>query len=230
MKGLNTFEKSYIICGIFLNVVIAIISKSSWLAIINAIFAVLNAIYMAKGKLITFLFMFIETTSYIILSYELHYYSEVALNLFIHLPMMFVSLYTWFHNQNKETQTIKINTMSKKETIISITSQILLAPIYYVILKSLGNDMLLVSVINLVLTLLALYYNIRMSEYMYICFISSSVFKATLWLAPLLRGEFQNTTVLVSTILYLISDIYGLMSWKKLKKQQSLNHIEKSQS
>ncbi|MDO4198644.1 MAG: nicotinamide riboside transporter PnuC [Erysipelotrichaceae bacterium] len=224
-KDLNRFEKGYIIIGLMINIIGAYYARSSWLAILNGIMSLFVGVYNAKGKLIVFLFTFIESITYIILSYQQKYYSEVFITLCIHMPIMVYSIINWFKNQSKKTDTIEIATLSNKRLFRIIGLQFVLSFVYYYFFKMLGNEMLLVSTINMVLTILALYFTAIMSEYSFICFLLGTLFKALLWIAPLLRGEFESFSVLIGTLLYAVIDFYGLYNWNRLKKEQRKDDI-----
>lgn len=220
MNKLTIFEKSYIILGLLINYVIAYITKSNILSILCSTCSIFNAILMAKGSVVAYGFALIETITYTILSFGQHYYSEVIVNLFGLLPLTIFGLVSWLKNQNKKTNSVNIKTLSKKEIIIVISSQVIMSFGYYQLLKYFNNEMLLVATINLAFTILGVYFASRMSIVTFIIYIVNCVFKSILWLAPIIKGDYSNATVLIATFLYLISDTYGLINWTKLKKAQ----------
>ena len=65
---------------------------------------------MSKGNVSSYIFALIETTTYMIVSYGQHYYSEVIVNLFGLLPLTIYGLISWLKNQNKKTNTVNIKT------------------------------------------------------------------------------------------------------------------------
>ena len=217
----TTFEKCYVIFGLLINYVIAFVSKSNIFSIISSTCSIFNAIFMAKGNVASYIFALIETTTYMIVSYGQQYYSEVLVNLFGLLPLTIYGLISWLKNQNKKTNTVNIKTLSSKEVIIVILSQVIMSFGYYQLLKYFNNEMLLISTINLAFTILGVYFASRMSIFTFVIYIVNCVFKATLWLAPILKGDYSNATVLIATLLYLVSDTYGLINWSKLKKIQN---------
>lgn len=220
-NDLNRFEKGYLIIGITINLILAYITKSALLALINGILSLFVGVYNAKGKVMVFYFAIVETLCYITISYQQHYFSEVFINLFFHIPLTMVSIYKWTHNQNEKTKTISVTTQSRKQLLTVVLSQVVMSIGYYYFFKMMGNEMLLVSTINMVLTFLALYFNAMMSEYTFICYIASASFKVLLWGAPLLKGDFSAVPILISCFMYLVMDFYGLNNWRKLKKQQA---------
>ena len=50
--------------------------------------------------------------------------------------------------------------------------------------------------------------------------IIGGIFKSILWIAPMLKGDLSNTSVLVSCLLYLVCDAYGYLNWRKMEKIQ----------
>ena len=219
-KDLNRFEKNYLLIGITINLIISYITKSAFLAIVNGILSLFVGVYNAKGKVVVFYFTIVETLAYIIISYQQRYYSEVFINLFFHVPLTMYSIYKWTHNQNAKTKTISVSTQTRKQMMTIIMSQVIMSVGYYYFFKWMGNEMLLVSTINMVLTILALYFNAVMSEYTFVCFMMSASIKIILWSAPLFKGDFSAVPILIGCVMYLVIDIYGLNNWRRLKKEQ----------
>lgn len=106
------------------------------------------------------------------------------------------------------------------EIAIVLLSQIVLFWIYYFILKAFNTDLLIISSISIVTSVLASYFEARRSELSLFCYIANDIVIITLWLIPIINGQTELISVLVGPILLLINDIYGSYNWKKLKKQQ----------
>ena len=220
ISGFTVFEKCYVIFGLLINYVIAYVTKTSIVSVICSTCSVFNAILMAKGSVVSYIFALIETTTYIIVSFGQHYYSEVIVNVFGLLPLTIYGLISWLKNQNKKTNTVSIKTLSRKEVVLVILSQVVMSFGYYQLLKYFNNEMLVISTINLAFTILGVYFASRMSIFTFVIYIVNCVFKSILWIAPIMKGDFSNTTVLIATLLYLVSDTYGLINWTRLKKVQ----------
>jgi len=57
-------------------------------------------------------------------------------------------------------------------------------------------------------------------NFLIIVLIIGGIFKSILWIAPMLKGDLSNTSVLVSCLLYLVCDAYGYLNWRKMEKIQ----------
>ena len=57
-------------------------------------------------------------------------------------------------------------------------------------------------------------------NFLIIVLIIGGIFKSILWIAPMLKGDLSNTSVLVSCLLYLVCDAYGYLNWRKKEKIQ----------
>lgn len=216
----NLFEKLYVIFGLLITYVIAYLTKTSIISTVCSTCSIFNAVLMAKGCIWSYFFALVESITYIILSFNLRYYSEVVVNLFGLLPLTIYGLISWLKNQNEKTNAVNINTLSKKEVIIVIMSQVIMSFGYYQLLKYFNNDMLIVSTINLAFTILGVYFASRSSIMTYVIYIINCITKSLLWIAPILNGNFESITVFISCLLYLVCDVYGLYNWTRLKKIQ----------
>ena len=114
-----------------------------------------------------------------------------------------------------------ISSLPRKEIIIALLSQFILFWIYYFILKMFNTDLLVISSLSVVTSVLASYFEARRSEWSLFCYIANDIVIITLWLIPIISGQIELISVLVGPILLLINDIYGSYNWKKLKQHQT---------
>ena len=218
LKELNRFEKWYLSIGLAINLVIAYFSRSSFLSNLCSICSIFNAVYAAKGKISGYLFGFVATATYIFIAFSQRYYSEMIVNIAVFLITIY-GFINWL-NHRDERHNVIFQKISKKEIILSLLSQLLLFPVYYKIFAYFDNRLVLVSTINMCFTILAFYYNARISKLTFIILIIGGVFKSILWIVPVVEGDLTNVPILVSCFLYLICDLYGYLNWTKMEKLQ----------
>ena len=150
--------------------------------------------------------------------------------MFFHsIPIMIIGIISWLRNCDKEEDVVIVNTLSRKEIIIVFSSQLILFWIYYFLLKAFNTDLLVISSISIVTSVLASYFEARRSELSLFCYIANDIVIITLWIMPVIAGETALISVLVGPILLLINDIYGSYNWKKLKEVQKKKNFEKKE-
>ena len=175
---------------------------------------------MSKGKVESYFVGFVSVFFYGIVSYNQGYYGELIITIFLTFPIMIIGIISWLRNQDKEEDTIIINSLSKREIVIVFLSQLLLFWIYYILLKTFNTDLLIISSISVLTSVLASYFEARRSELSLFCYIANDLVIITLWLIPILNGQTELISVLVGPMLLLINDIYGSYNWKRLKSNQ----------
>ena len=140
---------------------------------------------------------------------------------------MIIGIISWLRNQDKEDDVVIISSLPRKEIIIEFASQLILFWIYYFLLKAFNTDLLVLSSISVVTSVLASYFEARRSELSLFCYIANDIVIITLWIIPVIAGETALISVLVGPILLLINDIYGSYNWKRLKETQNQKEIKK---
>ena len=83
-----------------------------------------------------------------------------------------------------------------------------------------NTDLLMISSLSVVTSVLASYFEARRSELSLFCYIANDFVIITLWLIPIIGGDVELIPVLVGPFLLLINDIYGSFNWSRMKKQQ----------
>ena len=214
----NLYEKLYLFLGIITTIIVTIISKSSIISMLYVITYITNALLSSKGKPECYIFGFIGIIFYGYLSFKEKYYGELLILVFMSIPVMIMGVISWLRNRDDES--IIINTLSKKEIILALLSQVVMFWLYYYILKLFNTNMLVVSTLSIIASLLALYFGSRRSEISYYFYLINDIIGMTLWIMPIIHGEKAMFSVIFGPIFLFISDIYGVYNWKRLKKKQ----------
>lgn len=219
-KDWNLFEKLYLFFGILVGVLTSIIFNGTVIDSLYTITYLTTAILMSKGKVESYFVGFFSVFFYGIVSYNQGYYGELLITIFLTFPIMIIGIISWLRHQDKEDDVVIINTLSKKEIILVIGSQLFLFWAYYFLLKMFNTDLLILSSCSIVTSVLASYFEARRSELSLFCYIANDLILITLWIIPIIKGNTTLISVLVGPILLLINDIYGSYNWKKLKNKQ----------
>lgn len=219
-KDWNAFEKTFLICGLLFSILSSVIFDGTIIDTLYTSLYLITALLMSKGKVECYFVGFVSVFFYGIVSYKQGYYGELIITAFLTFPIMIIGIIEWLRHQDKEDDTVIISSLSKKEISIAFLSQLLLFWIYYFILKIFNTDLLVISSISVVTSVLASYFEARRSELSLFCYIANDLVIITLWLIPIINGQTELISVLVGPILLLINDIYGSYNWKRLKQKQ----------
>lgn len=229
-KDWTKFELALLICGLTVSILSSIIFKGTIIDTLYTSLYLITALLMSKGKVESYFVGFISVFFYGIVSYNQGYYGELIITIFLTFPIMIIGIISWLRNQDKEDDVVIINTLTRKEIIISLASQLILFWIYYFLLKAFNTDLLVISSISVVTSVLASYFEARRSELSLFCYIANDMVIITLWIIPVIAGKTALISVLVGPILLLINDIYGSYNWIRLKEIQKKKNIENEEN
>lgn len=222
----NLFEKLFLFCGILVGILSSIIFHGTIIDSLYTITYLTTAILMSKGKVECYFIGFISVFFYGIVAYNQGYYGELLITIFLTFPIMIIGIISWLRNQDKEEDVVIISSLPKKEIVLVFSSQLVLFWIYFFILKLFNTDLLVISSLSVVTSVLASYFEARRSELSLMCYIANDFVIITLWLIPIISGQIELVSVLVGPVLLLVNDIYGTYNWNKLKeKQKSKNFV-----
>jgi nicotinamide riboside transporter PnuC len=93
--------------------------------------------------------------------------------------------------------------------------------LFYFILDAFGTANLLVSTFSITTSFLAVYLTFRRSPYFALAYATNDVVLIILWILASLQ-TIKYLSVVVCFIAFLFNDIYGFISWQRMKKRQSL--------
>ena len=225
-KDWNLFEKLYLFVGIVVGILTSIIFNGTIIDSLYTITYLTTAILMSKGKVESYFIGIISVFFYGIVSYNQGYYGELLITIFLTFPMMIICIVSLLKHQDKDEDVVIISSLSKKEIVFAFSSQLILFWVYYFLLKAFNTDLLMISSLSIVTSVLATYFEARRSELSLFCYVANDLILITLWMIPIINGVTSLISVLIGPMLLLVNDIYGSYNWKRLKDIQKGKGIE----
>ena len=208
------------ICVVF-TIVFAVVFKSSVFDCLLTTLSILCAILFTKGHYSGYVVGLINIVFYTIVELQSEFYGELFVNWCLLAPFYIYGFVSWLRHQDKSNQTVIVK---KKvlpiEYIVLVCSQIVLCVPYYFILQALSTPHLIVSTISVGVSVVAVYLSARRSEYCFVGYIINDLVLIVLWTMQAVLVDISYLTVLLSPVFLLFNDIYGVFSWKSLKKKQ----------
>lgn len=219
-KDLNKVEWTILIISLTMVTLSFIFtSEKSILNLIASLVGVTALIFIAKGYVIGQFLIIIFALLYGVISFEQKYYGEMATYVFMSAPMAVVSIISWLRHPYKGGKVVKVNKMTKKQILFMVILNIVVTVAFYFILKYLGTNNLLVSTISITTTFSAVYMTYMRSPYYALGYVANDIVLIILWVLSSIKNP-SYIPVVVCFSVFLLNDIYGFISWKRMEKLQ----------
>ena len=198
-----------------------IFDRESYLTLCASLIGVTSLIFNAKGNPFGQFLMIIFSLLYGIISYKFSYYGEMVTYLGMTMPMAVFALISWLKNPfNGNKSEVKVNSISKKETAFMWLITVLITAVFYFILKFFNTSNLVPSTLSVTTSFIAVYLTFRRSPYFAVAYASNDIILIILWTLASF-SDIRYISVVVCFVAFLINDIYGYISWKKMKMRQN---------
>ncbi len=222
-RTLNKFELTLWIVSLVVVTSSYLFSNSAdLLPLCASLIGVTALIFVAKGHTLGQMLTIVFSVLYGIISFESRYYGEMITYLGMTAPMALVALINWIKNPYKDTEEVKVSSVSKKQLILMSTSCVAVTIAFYFILKSLGNASLIVSTVSVTTSFLASYLTAIRSPYYALAYALNDVILIILWVIASLDNT-ENIPMIACFVMFLANDLYGFYNWRKMKKRQYKN-------
>ena len=197
--------------------------RENYLTLLASLLGVTSLIFNAKGNPFGQFLMVIFSLLYGIISYSFEYYGEMITYLGMTMPMAVFALISWLKNpyKNKKSE-VKVNTVSKKETVFMWIITAVITVLFYYILAYFGTANIIPSTLSVTTSFVAVYLTFRRSPFFALAYASNDIVLIVLWVMASLY-DIRYISMVVCFIAFLVNDIYGYISWQKMKIRQSEN-------
>ena len=198
-----------------------VFDKENYLTLAASLIGVTSILINAKGNPLGQLFMIVFSLLYGVISFTFSYYGEMITYLGMAMPKSVFALISWLKNPyNGNKAEVKVNTISKKEIVFMLILTAIVTLVFYFILKSFHTANLLPSTISVTTSFLAVYLTFRRSPYFAAAYAANDIVLIILWSLASIT-DMHYISVVVCFIAFGANDIYGFISWKKMKERQN---------
>ena len=198
-----------------------VFDRVNWLNLIASLVGVTSLIFAAKANSIGQALMIVFSLLYGIISYGSAYYGEMITYVGMTMPMSIVSLISWVKNPyNGNKSEVKVNKIHRKEVLLMCGFAIVVTAAFYFILKAFNTANLTFSTLSVTTSFIAVYLTFRRSPYFAGAYASNDIVLIILWILAA-RENSGYISVVVCFAAFLVNDVYGLISWRRIEKRQS---------
>ncbi len=191
-----------------------------YLTLSASVIGVTSLIFNAKGNLAGQALMIVFSIIYGIISFGFAYYGEMITYVGMTMPMAIASFITWFSNPYEKNETeVKVNSLCKKEVVFMMFLTLIVTGVFYFILDFFNTANIVPSTISVFTSFAAVYLTFRRSAYFTLAYAANDIVLIVLWV----MASAENLSYISVTIcfaVFLVNDIYGFISWSKMKLRQ----------
>lgn len=197
--------------------------KENYMTLAASLVGVTSLVYNAKGNPFGQVLVVIFSLLYGIISCSFAYYGEMITYLGMTMPMAVFALVAWLKNPYKGNKAeVKVNSICPKEVCLMWVGTAAVTALFYVILKHFHTANIIPSTLSVTTSFVAVYLTFRRSPYFAIAYAANDLVLIVLWVLASLQ-DMRYISVAVCFAAFFANDIYGYISWQKMKKRQEEN-------
>ncbi len=198
-----------------------IFDRENYLTLAASILGVTSLIFAAKGNPAAQVLMIVFSLLYGYISWTFSYYGEMITYMGMTAPMAVISLVSWLRNPyNGKRSEVKVNHIKLPEIVFMAVLTAAVTVLFYFILRHFGTANLIPSTVSVTTSFAAVYLTFRRSPYFAAAYACNDIILIILWGMASLENT-SYISVLVCFAAFLVNDIYGFVSWKKMEKRQN---------
>lgn len=222
---INYFSRNEIILW-FSSVLVIIVSfcifdRENYLTLIASLVGVTSLIFNAKGNPFGQFLMIIFSLLYGIISFTFTYYGEMITYVGMTMPMAAFALISWMKNPyNGNKSEVKVNTISKKETMLMCLGAVVITVVFYFILEYFNTANIIPSTLSVTTSFLAVYLTFRRVPFFALAYAANDIILIILWVLASM-SDIRYVSVAVCFIAFWINDLYVYISWQRMQIRQA---------
>lgn len=223
------FTKQYLTKGeillwsvsvILITVSFFIYDRENYLTLTASVIGVTSLIFNAKGNPFGQVLMVVFSILYGIISFSFTYYGEMITYLGMTAPMAVFALVSWLKNPyNGNRAEVRVNRIAGGEYIFMALLTAAVTFVFYFILRFFHTANLIPSTVSVATSFGAVYLTLRRSPYYAIAYAANDIVLIALWILAAL-ADLSYVSVIICFALFLVNDIYGFISWRRMWRRQ----------
>jgi len=221
IKYFSVFEWALWLSSVTLiSVFFFVFDRSGYLSFVASLVGATSLIFCAKGNPIGQVLMIVFSVMYGIISYSFAYYGEMMTYILMTGPMAVFALISWLRNPYKGNRSeVKVNRIKRREVMLMLALSAVVSTAFYFVLKHFGTANILPSTFSVTTSFIAVYLTFRRSPYFALAYALNDIVLIVLWSMAAFE-DLSYLSVLVCFAVFLVNDLYGFISWRRMQKRQ----------
>lgn len=220
IKSLTKFERGLWLTSVAVTVLSFLASGGNdYLNLIASLIGVTALIFVSKGHVLGQLMTVVFALFYGIISYYFHYYGELITYVFMTAPMAIAATISWIKNPYKNSQEVKVSSVTKRQILVMSVLAIIVTAIFYFILRALGTVNLIISTVSITTSFVASYLTYLRSPYYALGYSANDIVLIIMWILASVE-DISYLPMVACFIMFLANDLYGFYNWQRMKKRQ----------
>lgn len=197
-----------------------IFDRESYTALIASLIGVTSLIFNAKGNPFGQVLMVIFSLFYGVISYRFAYYGEMITYLGMTMPMAVLALISWLKNPyNGNKSEVAVNRLKRGEYLFSAVLTGIVTVIFYYVLDYFNTANMFFSTLSVATSFFAVYLTFRRSPFYAVGYAANDIVLIIMWIMAA-KDDKSAISVAVCFGAFLVNDLYGFVSWRKMEKKQ----------
>ena len=194
--------------------------RANYMTLAASLIGAASLIFNAKGNPIGQALMILFSVLYGIISYTFSYFGEMITYLGMTGPMALVALIAWLRNPfGGNRAEVAVNRISPVENGLMLILTVIVTLVFFFILEFFDTANLLPSTLSVATSFIAVYLTFRRSPFFALAYAANDVVLIVLWTLAALE-DITYISVIVCFALFLVNDLYGFVSWRRMEKRQ----------
>lgn len=190
---------------------------------IASLIGVTSLIFCAKGNPMGQALVIVFSVLYGIISFGFSYYGEMITYLGMTAPMAIASLVSWVrHPYNGDKSQVRVNRLNARDIAVMAALTAAVTVMFYFILKFFNTANLIPGTVSVTTSFLAVFLTYKRSPYYAVAYAANDIVLIVLWVLAA-RSDASYYSVVSCFAAFLANDVYGFVSWRKMRKAQEQN-------
>ena len=194
--------------------------RVNYMTLAASLIGTTSLIFNAKGNPIGQALMVVFSLLYGVISYSFSYFGEMITYLGMTGPMALVALISWLRNPYKGNHAeVAVNRLENQELALMYGLSALVTVVFYFILDHFNTSNMIPSTLSVTTSFIAVYLTFRRSPYFALAYAANDVVLIVMW-AMAAAEDISYLSVIICFVMFLVNDLYGFVSWKRMEKRQ----------
>lgn len=188
-------------------------------SVLGSLVGITALIYIAKGAVFGQVLSLLFCLFYGIKALSFHYYGETLTYLGMSFPAALFNLISWIRHPYRDSKRVKVAHLSAFRIFLTAVLCCAVTVLFYYLLRALSTADLAVSTFSVATSFFAASLSFQRSPWYAVAYMVNDIVLIVLWARAWLADP-SVLPVLMCFAVFLLNDIRGFFSWRRMLRQQ----------